>query len=136
MATRETAAFPLHRLTTAVGAVAARNLGAQVDVADAEVFAVAKVLASVSRVRESLLLTGLPDPIYIFVRQPFFTSEILIRTYVQKDPECGREVSRSGNSQDFLVPSYCGIYGNEMVDSVARAILENPPCRETCSSSS
>ena len=114
-----------------VATVGSWNLGSRVEVADAEVFAVAKVLEAVTYDAST------EHTIVIFI-----DSQAAIQRIQSPRGNCwAQRIYAAAHALRGRVavkiqwcPGHCGIYGNEVVDGLAKRALEKAPCSEAYTS--
>jgi ribonuclease HI len=113
------------------------NLGNRVEVADTEVFAVAKVMQVLTR--DPGITQDLKTIIHIFVDSQ--AAILRIRNpkgnrWAQRIQNTARALRRRAEIRISWCPGHCGIFGNEAVDARAKEALEKPATHEAYTSTS
>jgi len=122
---------------TTVAAMDSWNLGSRVEVADAEVFAVAKVLEAVTASHGTEALPDLCTTIVIFVD----SQAAILRIRSPRGNRWARKIQTAAQALQgraavriHWCPGHCGVHGNEVVDDLAKKALKKPPCSEAYTS--
>ena len=123
---------------TAIAAADSWNLGGRIEVADAEVFAVAKVLEAI-RYGTEKLPNNVPKPVPIIIFVDSQAAILRIRNpgnnrWARKIQQMAKALWDIATVGIYWCPGHCGVYGNDVADSLAKGAIETRPCPEAYTS--